>query len=123
MIADARRRLAEVGVQTHDKVLLIGFSASGHFVNRFTALHPESVEAAVAGAVNGILILPFERIGTTDLPYPLGVMGLAALTGRPFQVEAWKRVPQFIFMGAEDTNDWAQSDDAYTDAERRVKFG
>ena len=122
MIADARRRLAAVEMQTHDKVFLIGFSASGHFVNRFTALHPESVEAMVAGAVNGILILPVERIGVTDLPYPLGVMDLAALTGHAFQLEAWKRVPQFIFMGAEDTNDWAQSDDAYTDAERRVVF-
>jgi pimeloyl-ACP methyl ester carboxylesterase len=122
MIKDARRRLGEIGMQTHDRVFLIGFSASGHFVNRFTALHPESVEAVVAGAVNGILILPFERIGVTDLPYPLGVMDIVALTGRPFQLEAWKHVPQFIFMGAEDTNDWAESDDAYTDAERRVIF-
>jgi pimeloyl-ACP methyl ester carboxylesterase len=122
MISDARARLSELGLPTREKVFLVGFSASGHFVNRFTALHPAHVQAAVAGAVNGILILPFEEIEGTQLPYPLGIQDIKTLTGAPFQADAWRNVPQFIFMGADDTNDWVQADDAYTDAQRRVVF-
>jgi pimeloyl-ACP methyl ester carboxylesterase len=120
MMNDARARLSKAGLPTHDKVFLVGFSASGHFVNRFTALHPTRVQAAVAGAVNGILILPVEKLGNAQLPYPLGVQDMQTLTGSTFQAEAWRRVPQFIFMGADDANDWIQAPDAYTDAQRRT---
>ena len=122
MIADACRRLEKRGIQTDEKVLMTGFSASGAFVNRFTALHPEKVQASAVGAVNGILILPLRSLGATPLPFPLGVADLAMFGKTPFQFEEWKRVPQFNYMGAADTNDAVQFDDAYTEGERKIIY-
>jgi hypothetical protein len=122
MIDDARRRLAQQGIQVHERILLTGFSASGAFVNRFTALHPERLKAVAAGGVNGMLILPMDRIDTVRLPFPLGTADFASILNRPFQVDAWRRVPQFIYMGACDTNDAVWFDDAYTEDQRKIIY-
>jgi hypothetical protein len=124
MIGDARRRLARRGIQTQEKVLISGFSASGTFANRFTALHPEVVKAVAAGGVNGMLILPMDRIGTTSLPFPLGTVDFASILKRPFQADAWRRVPQFIYMGGCDTNDAVDPkyNDAYTEDQRKIIY-
>jgi hypothetical protein len=105
-----------------DRLLLLGFSASGTFVNRLTMLHPERVLAAAAGGVNGLLMLPVPTLGSRELPYPLGVSDLESLTGRPFDLEAWRRVPQLIFMGSEDTNDAILYKDGYSGSERETIF-
>ena len=120
MIDDARARLAEQGWRLPEKVLLTGFSASGSFVNRFTALHPERVQAAAGGGLNGNLILPLATLGGRELPYPLGIADLATVGGRAFDAAAWKAVPQFFYMGALDDNDAVQFDDGYTAAEKAI---
>ncbi len=120
MIDDARERLAKRGLDVPPEVLLNGFSASGTFANRFTALHPERVRAVTAGGVNGIPLLPESRRGGRALIYPLGVFDFEALSGRSFQREAWLRVPQLIYMGSEDTNDAVAYDDGYSDEERAL---
>jgi dienelactone hydrolase len=120
MIDDARARLAGDGVAVPREVFLTGFSASGTFVNRFTAIHPERVLAAATGGLNGILILPLEQLAGTALPYPLGVADFAEVTGHGFDAARWKAVPQFIYMGALDDNDAVQFDDGYTSAEKAI---
>jgi dienelactone hydrolase len=122
MAEDARRRLAAMGIAVHEKLLLTGFSASGAFVNRFTALHPDKVQAVAAGAVNGMLILPTTAIGSERLPFPIGISDMQAVTGQSFKLEAWRRIPQFIYMGADDTNDAVKFDDAYTTEERALIY-
>ncbi len=120
MIDDAQARLASQGWELPQKVLLTGFSASGSFVNRFTALHPERVQAVAGGGLNGNLILPLATLGGRDLPYPLGVADLATVGGQTFDAAAWKKVPQFLYMGALDDNDAVQFDDGYTAAEKAI---
>ncbi len=120
MIDDARARLAEQGWKLPEKVLLTGFSASGSFVNRFAALHPERLQAVAGGGLNGNLILPLATLGGRELPYPLGVADLATVGGRAFDAAAWKAVPQFFYMGALDDNDAVQFDDGYTAAEKAI---
>ena len=120
MIDDARARLETAGWKLPEKVLLTGFSASGSFVNRFTALHPERVQAVAGGGLNGNLILPLAGLGGRDLPYPLGIADLARVAGHAFDAAAWKRVPQFLYMGALDDNDAVQYDDGYTAAEKAI---
>jgi hypothetical protein len=120
MIDDARGRLRARGIKTHDEVLLTGFSASGSFVNRFTMLHPERVRAVAAGGLNALLMLPLEQSGSSALPFPIGVADVATMTGRPFQARAWRRVPQFLYMGADDRNDAVDFDDGYSEAERTL---
>ena len=75
-----------------------------------------------SGGVNGLLMLPVERLAGAELPYPLGIADYAGLTGRPFDLPAWRRVPQFLYMGAEDENDAVLFDDGYSKAEREVVF-
>ena len=122
MIEDARARLNAIGLATHEKVLLTGFSASGTFANRFTMLHPNHVHAVATGGVNGLLMLPIAAINSVQLPYPLGLADFEELRGTPFQIEAWRKIPQLIYMGAEDENDAVLFDDGYSQEERALVF-
>lgn len=105
MIDAAREALAADGVPVGDRVLIQGYSASGMFANRFTALHPERVLAAAAGSPGGWPIAPVAEFAGEPLPYPAGIADLEVLTGRPFQADAYARVPQLLVMGGLDTND------------------
>lgn len=120
MIEDARDVLAKKDIRIEDKVFLNGFSASGSFVNRFTALHPDKVAAVAAGGVNSMVILPVGQRKGRDLIYPVGVADLEEIAGVPFQFEAFASVPQYYYMGQEDENDALSYDDAYSDLEREI---
>lgn len=122
MIEDAQRRLRAAGITVDDSVLMTGFSASGTFANRFTMLHPKRVRAVATGGLNGLLMLPTSAIGEVALPYPIGIADVKALTGNHVDLTAWRRVPQFIYMGALDDNDALQFDDGYDDDERAIVF-
>jgi hypothetical protein len=122
MIEDAQRRLRAAGIDVGDDVLMTGFSASGTFANRFTMLHPKRVRAVATGGLNGLLMVPAAAIGPVALPYPIGTADVKALTGKTVDLAAWRRVPQFIYMGALDDNDALQFDDGYDDDERAIVF-
>jgi len=118
MIADAQERLRSAGVPVQEKVWMTGFSASGTFANRFAALHPELVKAVAAGGVNAMPLLPTESVNGTTLPFPAGVGDLQSLAGDAFDADAYREVAQYLYMGADDTNDTLYAWDAYGDAER-----
>jgi hypothetical protein len=122
MVDDARERLAQQGYTIDKKILLNGFSASGNFVNRFTLLHPERVLAVACGGINGLLMLPLHQLADVDLVYPLGLKDYENITSAPFNIDSWRNVSQFIYMGAEDDNDAVLFDDAYSESERVVIF-
>lgn len=116
MIDDARARLAADGLASDPAVLLQGYSASGMFANRFAALHPERVKAVAAGSPGGWPIAPVAAIAGETLPYPAGVADLEQLTGRPFDLDTWRAVPQLLVMGDLDDNDGLDFGDGW-DAE------
>ena len=122
MVEDAKKKLAEKGFWLNDKFLMTGFSASGTFVNRFTAVHPEKVLAAAAGGLNGLLIIPFSELENEPLNFPLGVNDFQNLFGKPFNAEAFKNTPQFLFMGELDDNDAIPYEDGYDLDERELVF-
>lgn len=105
MIDDARARMHAEGTQVDARVLLQGYSASGMFANRFTAMHPDRVRAVTIGSPGGWPIAPVAKVGVAALPYPSGIADLQALTGRPFDAVAFARVPQLLYMGDADDND------------------
>ena len=105
MIDDARKRLGQQGIATQEKILIQGFSASGMFANRFTALHPDKVLAAASGSPGGWPIAPVAEYAGEPLPYPAGIADLGTLVGNPFDAAAFARVPQLIYMGSLDDND------------------
>lgn len=122
MVAHARQKLDAAGLEAEEKFVLVGFSASGTFSNRFAFLHPGKLLAVVSGAVNAFPMLPVSRLDGFELRFPLGTADVETLTGRKFQLERWRQLPQFIFMGAADDNDAVQFDDAYSEAERETVF-
>lgn len=120
MIADARIVLADKNIQIADKILLNGFSASGSFANRFTALYPEKVAGTAAGGINSMAILPIESRNGRELIYPVGVSDLMEAAGLEFHLQAFASVPQYYYMGKDDDNDALPYDDAYSDLEREI---
>jgi hypothetical protein len=121
MVEDARNVLSgqEYTART-DGMLLNGFSASGNFVNRFAALHPDEVLSVSAGGINGTAFLPITEADGHTLNYQIGAANIADLTGEPFDLEAFQDVNQFLYMGALDFNDTLPYSDAWSDAQREV---
>ena len=122
MIADARPRLDGMKRPVKMKVLMNGFSASGLFANRFTLLHPEAVMAAAYGGLNCFITLPVAELKSRPLNFPVGIADLEKVSGRPFDRAGYLAIPQFAYMGAEDTNDAVVYKDAYSDEERTLVF-
>jgi pimeloyl-ACP methyl ester carboxylesterase len=82
MIEDARARLAAQGIEVDRKVWMVGYSASGSFTGRFTALHPDRVKAASFGSGGSYPIVPVAQWKGKTLRYPVGIADLEALTGQ-----------------------------------------
>lgn len=122
MIADARPRLEAMKRPVRSKVLLNGFSASGLFVNRFAFLHPEVVAAVACGGINGFITLPVSEWKSRPLNFPVGLADLEKIGGHPFNRSVYLAIPQFAYMGADETNDAVVHDDAYSAEERALIF-
>ncbi|PWD97827.1 alpha/beta hydrolase family protein [Marinilabilia rubra] len=122
MIDDARSTLKDMGCRVDDQVFLTGFSASGSFVNRFAAIHPELVKGVAGGGVNGLLILPEDSVEGEALNFPLGVNDFDSLFNKPFALDAFAKTPQFLFMGQLDDNDAIPYEDGYNIKERKQVF-
>ncbi|MDM7923417.1 MAG: hypothetical protein QUS14_14055 [Pyrinomonadaceae bacterium] len=113
MIRDARERLKLEGIATEKKVIMQGYSASGMFVNRFVFMHPELVKAAIVGAPGGWAIAPVGEHEGQRLTFPAGVADLKEVAGKKFDLKAVRRVPLFLLLGGDDTNDAVPMGDAY----------
>ncbi|MEO9964755.1 MAG: hypothetical protein ABJF11_03135 [Reichenbachiella sp.] len=123
MIEEARDSLLRGSdIIIRPNILMTGFSASGTFANRFTALHADKVRAVAAGGINGILMLPTDSLEDTPLNYPLGTADIKELTGKTFDSIGFRETPQMLYMGAEDDNDAASYSDAYDDQERELIY-
>jgi hypothetical protein len=122
MVEDAKNKLKAKGYKIHEQIFMTGFSASGTFTNRFTAIHPETIKAAAAGGVNGLLILPLANIDESKLDFPLGVNDFQQLFNKQFDSTEFFRTPQFYFMGALDDNDAIPYEDGYDIHERELVF-
>ena len=113
MIAHAQRLLRHNNVKVKEKVFMNGFSASGTFANRFAILHPTVVRAVATGGINSIPTFPTERWDNATLRYPVGIADVKEIAGIEFDKKAYKRVSQYIYMGALDDNDTVPYQEAY----------
>jgi len=120
MIEDLKELCKTIGIDVETKVLIEGFSAGGHFGNRFTALHPEIVQAVASGGISQA-ILPIDIMDREKLIYPVGIQDIEKITGTSFNLQQYINVPQFIYVGSADTNDPAlYSQHMFGDEERRI---
>lgn len=122
MVENAEVKLQEKGISIKERFLMTGFSASGTFANRFSLIHPEKVKAVAAGGLNGILMLPFSEENGQSLTFPAGTKDFEKLFNKRFQLENFKEIPQFLFMGELDDNDALPYDDAYDEEERQAIY-
>jgi predicted esterase len=122
MIDDARRRWGEEGIEVGARIVIMGFSASGMFANRFTLLHPDRVAVAVVGSPGGWPAAPVASWAGRPLRYPVGVADVGPLAGSAFDVASYRAVPHLFFLGDEDDNDSVPYDDGYEDEDERLIF-
>ena len=83
------------GLNLDNRVITTGYSASSKMANFFAALHPEMVEMVIGGGTTGLSIIP-----TQEYDYPLGFKDLPKKN-----LELFKQIPQFYYIGKEDQND------------------
>jgi dienelactone hydrolase len=122
MIDDARERLRVDGLSFGERVIMYGFSAAGMFTNRFTMLHPDRVKAAAFGSPGGWAMAPVPAWKGKALRYPIGTADFETVTGKKPDLERLKKVPLFLFMGVEDTNDSVIYRDSYEQEDQDLIF-
>jgi dienelactone hydrolase len=122
MIDDARARLAGEKLNFDKRVFMIGFSASGMFVNRFAFLHPKRVKAASIGSPGGWAIAPVASFKERPLRYPVGTSDFKTVAGEKFDLENLRKVPLFVFLGDKDDNDSVIFRDSYEKEDEDLIF-
>ncbi|CAM4282873.1 hypothetical protein [Flavobacterium terrigena] len=120
MIEDAKTILTAMNIEVDSKIFMNGFSASGTFTNRFSFIHPEMIKALAIGGFNGELMLPEKKFNNVKLNYPIGINDFTKIFDKKFDINTFKNIPKFIYMGKLDENDAVQFDDAYSDEERDI---
>lgn len=83
-----------------ERFLLHGFSGGGHFAHRFLLAHPGRLLGVSIGAP-GIVTLIDDRYD-----FWAGTRNFAAIFGAPPDLDAIRRVPVHMVIGAEDTETW-----------------
>ena len=122
MIDDAHARFAAQKLKFDERVLVLGFSASGMFANRFTFLHPKRVKAAVVGSPGGWPIAPVAFFKEKKLRYPIGIDDFQLVSGKKIDMKSLRKVPLFMFMGSEDDNDSVVFRDSYEKEDEELIF-
>jgi hypothetical protein len=120
MIYHAQELLSNNGFNIKPKIFLMGFSATGNFTNRFAALHPDKVRAVASGAVNGMPIIPLNKMGDDLLIYPVGIGDIDSLLGIKFNLSSYSNVSQFIYMGGLDQNDTYEGWECFDEEEKTL---
>jgi len=118
MIENVKKISQNEGINLESKIFLNGFSAAGKFVNRFTAIHPELVQAVASGGSDPIL--PISTLEGERLIYPVGIYDLKDITGNSFNLQNFITIPKFIYIGSADENDPLPYSDMFGVEERRV---
>jgi predicted esterase len=103
MIDKLKGDLRRDGYNVHEKVFVEGFSAGAMFAQRYALLHPARVQAIAAGQSGGSIVLPESSYNGIELNWPVGVNDFLSLVGYKFDQAAYKQVPQFIYIGDQDT--------------------
>ena len=120
MIDKLSEDLLAEGFSIDSEILIWGFSHQAMFANRYILLHPDRVKAASIGSPGGYFTMPEEYYGTTALSWAIGIQNFTELTGKTFNKTAYKKVPQFVYIGNTDDNthfmdDYGIDNDFWTD--------
>jgi len=118
MIDNLISSLRSAGYKVHDKVFVSGFSAGAMFAQRYCLLHPNRVRGIAAGQCGGSLTVPGTSYNGVEMNWPVGVNDFQSLLGYDFNISYCQQIPQFIYIGDQDTNNSTvapNSHDLFTD--------
>lgn len=97
--------LRDNGITNVSKEILAGGVSSGaNLANRFSLLYPNLVKG-VALFCAGDLMYPTDQLDNLQLKYPFGTSDINKIEGNKFDIEKYKTIPHYIYVGEEDTND------------------
>jgi hypothetical protein len=122
MVENAKTVLKKFQITAKDKFLMNGLGASGNFANRFTLIHSNLIAGVATGGINAMPILCISKLDGQELIYPIGTHDYELLFGMKFNLEEFKKVPQYIYMGQNDDNDAVLFNDGYSLKEREIIF-
>lgn len=120
MLDDLKSKLERYNIETYDSFLIMGFSASGMFTNRFVMMHPERIIAASIGSPGGWPMVPIAKWNNVQLTYPVGIGDFELLFDKTFNLKAFIKVPQFFYIGSEDQNDSVPYRDSFELKESQI---
>lgn len=86
----------QTGKNINEKVIMNGYSATSHFVNFFSALHPEQCLMVIGGGCGGCLIIPEDELCGKKLTYPVGI--------KIDNKEAFAEICHFYYLGKDDNS-------------------
>lgn len=86
----------KTGLNINEKVIMNGYSATSHFVNFFSALHPEQCLMVIGGGCGGCLIIPKDELSGKKLTYPVGI--------KIDNKEAFSEICHFYYLGKDDNS-------------------
>ncbi len=113
MIDHSTKYLNSNNQNVEEKAIMIGYSASGTFTDRFTNLHPDKVKMVLSGGTVDDVMLPTSKYKNETISFPLGTSDYKAITGRDFDLDQHNSVARLIFMGKDDTNNTVGYSDGY----------
>ena len=90
-IEHAIKLLNEFNYKIEEKIIMLGYSTTGAFVQRFATIYPELIKAYYAGGT-AVPILPSESLMNEKLIYPLGVAEHDQLFGRTFNLDNYNQI-------------------------------
>jgi len=122
MIEDAKMRLNNAGYGIEEKVFMVGFSASGNFVNRYSSIYPEQLKAIYAGGISGNVLLPAIEYKGKELIYPIGMANHEYLFNKKVNIDAFNKVARIYYLGGEDDNNPFDFRSPFDDDERELIF-
>ena len=93
------------GYLVSSRIMIEGYSSGGMFAQRYALLHPERVKALTGGQCGGNFTLPMVMYGNQTLNWPVGVNNLDNLACIPFDLDAYRDINQFIYIGDLDTGE------------------
>lgn len=91
-----------------DKMFLSGYSATGSFTDRFTAMHPEKVKAVASGGTLDKMVVPLKKHKGEKLIFPVGIYDYKEITGKEFDLKKHGEVARLIYRGDQDNNNTAE---------------
>lgn len=102
LIKDALEYLNRNYAPMASKVIMSGYSMTGHFAAAFPMLHPELVQASVDGAAYPML--PVKTYNGKKVTYNLGMYDFKDYIGYDFNLEEWQKVHMLYTRGVYDAS-------------------